>query len=147
MAPQTQPQQTTTFDAPPYDANWIVDEAHNPEASIDRHGRNAQSPAAHDVYRRAVSEKAEKFGVIHVDPATGYRARFKPQGGDPGKPRAETGGGGGRDQANGVADRTRGAGKRGAGQGGDDEAAKAARRIADLEQQLADARSGGGAGQ
>lgn len=63
---------------PPYPANWIIDENFRPETIIDRHRRNAGSPAVHDAYRRAVEEKVEKHGVIHRDQATGYLARFKP---------------------------------------------------------------------
>jgi hypothetical protein len=144
MAATNQQQQTNTFDAPPYEANWIVDEAHKPETIIDRHGRNAQSPAAHEVYKRAVTEKAEKFGVIHVDPATGYRARFKPQSGGQGARASDTGGGQGGGAANGRAassrDRKRDQAGAGGGPGGDDRDA----RIADLERQLADARGPGG---
>ncbi len=60
----------------PYEANWIVDESQRPEALLERHGRTAASPAAHEAYRRAVEEKVEKTGLIHIDPATGYRSRF-----------------------------------------------------------------------
>lgn len=147
MATQQQPQQTSTFDAPPYEAQWIVDEAHSPASLIDRHGRNAQSPAAHEVYKRTVNEKAEKYGVIHVDPATGYRARFKPQNGGQGARAGDSGGGQGGGAANGRAagsrDRKRDQAGAGGGAAGDDAAA----RIADLERQLADERAKGGGGQ
>lgn len=144
MPAGSQSQQSNTFDAPPYEANWIVDAAHTPETIIDRHGRNAQSPAAHEVYKRTVLEKADKFGVIHVDPATGYRARFKPQNGGPGARTSDAGGAQGGGAANGRAagsrDRKRDQAGAGSGAAGDDAAA----RIADLERQLADERAKGG---
>lgn len=71
--------QAPSFDKPPYEANWIIDQAQNPESVLDRHRRNAANPAVHETFRRALQEKTDREGVIHVDPATGYRARFKPQ--------------------------------------------------------------------
>lgn len=60
----------------PYDANWQIDESQRPATLIERHRQVAQSPAAHEAYRKAVEEKAGREGVIHIDPATNYRARF-----------------------------------------------------------------------
>lgn len=64
--------------APPYEANWQIDPTQDVDTLIDRHARRSQYPAAHEAYRRAVEEKRRDEGVIHVDPATGYRARFHP---------------------------------------------------------------------
>lgn len=60
----------------PYPADWKVDEQQRPATLIESKRRNAASPAAFERYKASVTEKAEKFGIIHVDPATGYRARF-----------------------------------------------------------------------
>jgi len=75
-------QQTTAagFDRAPYDAPWQVDAAQSSKNLIDRHRRNAANPAAHEVYRKQVEEKEAQYGVIHYDPITGYRARFKAAG-------------------------------------------------------------------
>lgn len=81
MATGQQSPQQNTFDGPPYDADWQIDASQSATELADRHGRNAQNPAAHQVYRKQLEDKEREFGVIHVDPATGYRARFKPQGG------------------------------------------------------------------
>jgi len=61
----------------PYPANWIIDESQRPETLLDHHARNAASPAAHEAYKKAVTDKVAREGVIHIDPATGYRARFQ----------------------------------------------------------------------
>lgn len=63
---------------PPYEANWQVDHTQATDTLLERHQKGSQYPAAHEAYRRALTEKVEREGVIHVDPATGYRARFKP---------------------------------------------------------------------
>lgn len=64
---------------PPFDAEWQIDPDQEPARVLEHHQRTAASPAAHDAFRRLTLEKAERFGVIHVDPATGYRARFHPR--------------------------------------------------------------------
>ena len=64
----------------PYAADWQIDETQRPETLIETKRRNAASPAAAARFAAAVQEKAEKFGLIHVDPATGYKARFHPAG-------------------------------------------------------------------
>ena len=63
---------------PPYEAAWVVDESQRPDTVLERHRRNAASPAAAAAFEAKVREKAAKEGLIHVDPATGYKARFHP---------------------------------------------------------------------
>lgn len=63
---------------PPYKADWKIDAQQAPDVVLERHRRNAASPAAHEAFRKAVEDKVERFGVIHIDPATDYRARFHP---------------------------------------------------------------------
>lgn len=144
MAATTQQQGTNVFDRPPYEADWQVDQSQSSKELLDRHRRNAANPAAHEVYRKQLEDKEREFGVIHVDPKTGYRARFKPQGAGAGagstgdrsasgsSARADAGQGGTSDRASGQrADAGAGTGDQGA-------------RIADLERQLAEARGQGG---
>lgn len=76
MSKKMVPGEVAEFDGPPYAANWQIDESQRPETLIERQRKTAASPASAEAYRKSVEEKAEKFGVIHVDPATGYRARF-----------------------------------------------------------------------
>lgn len=80
MAGAQQTNQGDPFAGPPYDAPWQVDTAQSSKNLIDRHRRNAANPAAHEVYRKQVEDKEAQYGVIHFDPITGYRARFKPAG-------------------------------------------------------------------
>lgn len=70
--------ETPAPEGAPYEANWIIDESQRPETLLDRHALRAASPAAHEAYRKAVLAKVADAGVIHIDPATGYRARFQP---------------------------------------------------------------------
>lgn len=62
--------------APRIARRWVPDQDQLPEVLIERHRARSQSPDVHAAYARGVRDKAEKFGVIHVDPDTGYRARF-----------------------------------------------------------------------
>jgi hypothetical protein len=55
---------------------WVPVHDQLPDVLIERHRAVTLSPEVHGAYARTVREKAEKFGVIHVDPDTGYRARF-----------------------------------------------------------------------
>lgn len=144
MARSQSQQNESTFDRPPYDADWQVDASQSSKELLDRHRRNAANPAAHEIFRRALEEKEREFGVIHVDPATGYRARFKPQGAGAGAGPAgdrSASGPAGRDDADreGASDRSRGP-RAESGAGAGDQAA----RVADLERQLAEARGQGG---
>lgn len=131
-------------DGPPYEADWIPDASQDMETLIDRHQRNAANPAAHEVYRRQLEEKTKRFGVIHIDPATGYRSRFQPQTGREGAHERRT------DTAGATADR--GVGTRLVDEGIRDRTGQAPtltpeekqRRVADLERQLAAAKGEGG---
>lgn len=71
------PEDAPTTDGAPYEANWQIDPTQVTETLLDHHQRTAASPAAHEAYKAKLLEKVEREGVIHVDPATGYRARFK----------------------------------------------------------------------
>ena len=56
--------------------NWVVDPDQEPDTLIERHRAVAASPEVHAAFARNVRDKAEKFGVIHIDTNSGYRARF-----------------------------------------------------------------------
>lgn len=55
---------------------WIPVADHLPDTVIERHRARTLSADAHGAYMRRVMEKAAREGVIHVDPDTGYQARF-----------------------------------------------------------------------
>lgn len=69
----------TTGDRCPIDGGeFVVDDAQDPDKVIDRHTRNAHSPAVAARFAEQVREKVKEFGVIHKCVTCGYRSRFPP---------------------------------------------------------------------